>query len=396
MELTHGLTIGSPGVSTDRFVFELVHAMDQSRIEPVFGGIYSLDPAAEQPLIEELRRHGIPAVLGGRWDPRHPYQSFARAWWELVRQLRGQRFDIIHSHFEFADGIALLIAPALHCRTLVRTVHHHGEWRRRPARRALLTNVLYPLLYRAEIGVSQQVADALSARPLARRLGKKGHFICNARDFSRFAAPPVPGIRERKRQEMGLPTTARMVGAVGRIARQKGYDVLVEAAALVTAQLPDTHLVIIGEGEQDALRAQALRLGVEHAVHLAGPRNDVPQMLQAMDLLASSSLWEGFPTVILEAMTARVPVVATDVSGTRDLVENEVTGLLVPVEDPQALAAAIVRALQAPDQARSWAETAARRIKDISIDEVARQYVELYRRILASDTSHPRILQMGD
>jgi glycosyltransferase involved in cell wall biosynthesis len=382
MEITHGLTIGSPGVSTDRFVFELVHALDMCRVEPLLCGLYSLDPAAERPLIDQLSQEGIPAVLGGRWDGRHPYQSFFRAWRGILSQLRGLQVDVIHSHFEFADGITLLIAAPLHCRVLVRTVHHHGEWRRRRARRLLLTNFLFPLCFRAEIGVSQQVADSLSGRPLARLLGKKGRYIFNARDFSRFAARPEPGLRNRKRRDLGLPADALVVGAVGRITRQKGYPVLIGAAAQVVAEVPQAHFVIVGEGEQGDLRAQAAQMGVEDSVHLLGPRNDVPELLPAMDLLASSSLWEGFPTVILEAMTARVPVVATDVSGTRDLVEDQVTGLLVPAGDAEALAQAIIRALRDPGTSGQWAERASVRVQGISIEEVARQYMDLYEGLL--------------
>jgi glycosyltransferase involved in cell wall biosynthesis len=382
MELTHGLTIGSPGVSTDRFVFELVHALDRSRVEPLLGGLYSLDPSAEQPLIDKLREEGIRAVLGGRWDARYPYQSFFRAGRGLLRQLRGSRVDLIHSHFEFADGIALLIAAPLRCRALVRTVHHHGEWRRRRVRRLLLTNFLLPLCFRAEIGVSRQVADELSSRPLSRLLGKKGRCIYNARDLSRFAARPVPGLRDRKRRELGLPPDALVVGAVGRLTRQKGYPLLIDAAAAVVKELSDVHFIIVGEGDQAELSVQAARLGIEHSVHLAGARNDVPELLSAMDLLASSSLWEGLPTVILEAMTARVPVVATDVSGTRELVEDGVTGLLVPSGDAEALAQAIIRVLQDPGMTVEWVERAAERVRGISIEEVARQYVDLYEELL--------------
>ncbi len=380
--MTHGLAIGSPGVSIDRMVFELVRALDRDRVEPVLCGLYSMNPALEGPLIAQLRDEGILAILGGPWDGVHPYQSFFRAWKGILRQLKGQRIDIIHSHFEFSDGIAFLVAAPLRCRVLVRTVHQPSEWRRRRARRLLLTNLLWPLSFRTEIGVSQQVADGLSHRPLARLLGKKALCLYIARDFSAYAVEPEATARGRKRQELGLGADDLVIGVVGRLVPQKGYPVLLEAMARVAAEHPNAHLVIIGEGEQDGLRAQAQGLGIDRCVHLVGARSDVPELLAAMDLFASSSLWEGFPAVIVEAMTARVPVVATDVSGTRELIEDGVTGLLAPPGDPEALARAIVRVITDRGSAAERAERGFVRAQGVSLDKVARQHAELYEGLV--------------
>ena len=181
-----------------------------------------------------------------------------------------------------------------------------------------------------------------------------------------------------------MPMKAPVIGSVGRLTLQKGYSILLEAATLVLREMPSAHFVIIGEGElADELKDLARQLEVAHAVHFTGPRQDVEDLLMAMDLFASSSLWEGLPTVILESMAARIPVVATDVSGSGELVEDGVTGLLVPAGDPNALALAIMQMLRDRERAMAMAEAAYGCVQDFSIGRVAEQHLDVYQQFLS-------------
>jgi glycosyltransferase involved in cell wall biosynthesis len=243
--------------------------------------------------------------------------------------------------------------------------------------------MLLPLRMSLEIGISRQVADNLNRRPVAHLLGRKSLYIPNALDLQRFGKPRGPEIRESKRRELGLPLGAFLAITVGRLAPQKGYPVLLEAVTPVLAEMPAAHFLIVGSGEQEtALQERARDRGLGQAVRFLGLRPDVEDLLAAADLFVSSSLWEGLPTVILESMAARLPVVATDVSGTRDIVEDGVTGLLVPPRDPGALAEAILDMSRDRARAERMAERARQRVSAFSIANVAQQHMKVYRRLL--------------
>jgi glycosyltransferase involved in cell wall biosynthesis len=383
LEIIHGLAVEGPLGGIERFGVELVRAMDQTQIEPILCGLWRYHTPHEERRVAQLQAQGIQAFMAADWDEAHPYRGFLRAWRGTLRHLAGQRVDLIHSHCQFGDGIALLAARPLRARAALRTVHNEREWPRRPARHLFLTNLLYPLLFHLEIGISRQVTSNLDQRLLARLLGQQGLCLHNAIDLERFSKPPDQTARENKRRELGLPARAPVVGTVGRLSLQKGYSILLESAKLVLGEIPSARFLIIGEGELAAeLEDQVQQLGISHAVNLTGPRDDVEEVLAIMDLFASSSLWEGLPTVILESMAARVPVVATDVSGTRELVQDGVTGLMVAPGDPHALARAIVALLRDREGARAMVEAACERVQGFSIRRVAEQHVEVYQRLL--------------
>jgi glycosyltransferase involved in cell wall biosynthesis len=219
---------------------------------------------------------------------------------------------------------------------------------------------------------------------MARLLQRESRCIYNAIDLDRFQSPEARDIRERKRQELRLSATEPVALTIGRLTLQKGYSILLQAATQVLAEIPSFRFLIVGVGElEEELKRMARQLGIEHAVIFTGPRPDVEGLLAAVDLFVSSSRWEGLPTVILESMAARVPVVATDVSGTRELVQDGVTGLLVPPGDPHSLSHAIVRMFREREQATAMAERAYCRVQDFSIARVTEQHMEVYLQLLA-------------
>lgn len=131
-----------------------------------------------------------------------------------------------------------------------------------------------------------------------------------------------------------------------------------------------------------ALEAEAAALGVAHAITFVGARADAGVLYPALDLFVLPSLWEGLPTVVLESMASGVPVVATDIPGTCDLVQEGVTGWLAPPADPSGLSQAILRALDDPIQRVAIARHAAEQVVPrYTMDAIARQYAELYRQL---------------
>lgn len=171
------------------------------------------------------------------------------------------------------------------------------------------------------------------------------------------AAPPAHGdaVIEALRRDEGVPAGASVLCAVGRLSEQKNFALLFQALAL----LPHRNwvLLLVGEGEQrSALVSLAAEIGLSEHIRFLGRRNDVALIMQASDVMVMSSSWEGFPYVVVEALSNGLPIVATDVGGVREGVIDGTTGLLVEPENKAALSAAISRLIANPQQRVAMAE----------------------------------------
>jgi glycosyltransferase involved in cell wall biosynthesis len=175
------------------------------------------------------------------------------------------------------------------------------------------------------------------------------------------------------------PVGRAVVGNVARLVPQKGHLILLDAASLVLERRPDARFVIAGDGElRETLEDTALRLGIAEHVELCGHVDDVPSLLATFDVFAFPSLFEGLCLAVIEAQAAGVPVVATPVGGIRETVVDGVTGMLVPVGDPRALANAIVRLLDRPEEAARLAGEARRRATRYSLEAMVAGTLSLY------------------
>jgi glycosyltransferase involved in cell wall biosynthesis len=381
-----GFAIEGPLGGIERFGLELAQTLDRSLVTPIVCGLWAYGTPYERRWMEQLAQQGIPAFMTADWQADAPYRSFRQAMTRIQAELAGQgTLDIIHSHTQFGDLAAMLLRRRYRARALVRTVHNEREWPRRPERRLLLTNFLLPLFFRAEIGVAQQVVDNLNSRPVARLLGRRALRMYNALNISRFDDVQVD--RAARLASLGVPAGARLVGSVGRLAEQKGYTHFVSAATQVLAAVPDVYFLLVGSGElESTLQAQVQAAGLADRFILAGPRPDVEELLVCLDLFVSSSLWEGLPTVIMESMAARVPVVATSVAGNRELIRPGETGILVHPGDNDELARAIIATLDLPLAARAnMTDAAFDYVKqNFSIQSVARQHELLYCQLVAN------------
>jgi glycosyltransferase involved in cell wall biosynthesis len=176
-----------------------------------------------------------------------------------------------------------------------------------------------------------------------------------------------------------------LLGLVARLHRQKGLGDLLAAVAWVRERVPDVRLLLIGEGElRDELEAQARALGLSGAVIFAGIRTDVAEIVAALDIFVLPSLWEGTSNAVLEAMAAGLPIVATAVGGTPEVVVDGVTGLLVPPRDPSALAGALVTLLQDADLRHRMGRAGRERVKQyFSLERMVRRTEALYEELLS-------------
>lgn len=205
---------------------------------------------------------------------------------------------------------------------------------------------------RATVGNAQ--AFVAISGPIEQELRAAGadpariHRLVNGVELNRFR-PPREGERSASRVALGVSPTAPLVAYVGRLSHEKGVDVLLHAWPLLQQQVPAAELLLAGDGPaRTALEAQVLALGLGRAVHLLGAVSDPERVLRAADAAALPSRTEGLPVALLEAMASGLPVVATAVGGTPEVLDGD-TGQLVPPEDPPALARALAQALRAPE-----------------------------------------------
>ena len=188
---------------------------------------------------------------------------------------------------------------------------------------------------------------------------------------------------ELRREVTGNPSRPLVI-SVGRLVEAKGYDDLLVAFNTLRQTHPQAAMVIAGKGSlHDRLQARISELNLDDHVKLLGPRGDVPHLLAASDIFVSSSHWEGLPNAVLEAMAARLPVIATRVGDVPYLVVDG-TGLVVPPKTPEALASALRRLLDNPAQRQSLGQAAQRHVaREHSLETWANKLLTLYHSCLA-------------
>ncbi len=215
--------------------------------------------------------------------------------------------------------------------------------------------------------------------------------IGNGVDIRRFSPDAVPRSESLKRRaEFGIPPDAPVIGMIGRLVREKGYLELVRAAAEIRRTHPDCHFLFVGDAlksDHDASRSEILGL-IEHLalrdhVHIAGLRQDIPELLAAMNIYTLPSWREGMPRSIIEAMAMGLPVVATQIRGCREEVLDGETGFLVPPRDSAALASALRRLLGNPEQARTMGAAGRRRAQhEYAEDLVLDRQLQVFRALI--------------
>jgi glycosyltransferase involved in cell wall biosynthesis len=263
----------------------------------------------------------------------------------LVRLVRAWRPDVLHSHMVHANVLAGAVRPLTRVPVLISTIHSINDGG--PVHMAAY-RLTSPQVDRFTI-ISRLAAEryvAIGAVP-AQRL----QVVPNAVDTDRFRR--LPQARATLRRELGLGDEFVWL-AVGRFEEAKDYPTMIAAFARLAAARPTSQLLLVGKGSlQENVEALLRANGLEQRVRFLGVRRDVPELMSAADGYVLSSAWEGMPVVLLEAAAVELPVVATQVGGVSEVVEDGTTGLLVPPSDPAALARAMERVEALAPEARA-------------------------------------------
>lgn len=300
-----------------------------------------------------------------------------------LARLRG-RLDVVHAHQLLSPTTAALAGAPLAGAALVVNPHACGAIGDVGvlSRTALGRLRLRAAVARADafVAVSRTIRDELIAAGAA---PERVWAISNGVDLDRFS-PAGATERSLLRALLSVPDAPRVI-YTGRLSAEKGVDVLVEAWPRVLREVPAARLAIVGSGPDEAsLRARARSLGLDRSVTFEGACADVAPSVRASDVAVLPSRTEGMPVALLEAMACAVPVVATRVGGSAEVVEDGVTGWLVPPEDPGALASALALVLRDPSTARRRADAArAAVVERRSITAVADRFLTLYGAVVS-------------
>lgn len=335
----------------------------------------------------------------------------------LAEWMNGQRVDIFHCHAGVAwEGhVGIRAARAAGLPKVVRTEHladltsvfeveqlpdlvyspYHREDRRLDSE--MLTSMV------AENRAQQQQLIELVDRLICVSAGVRDSFLASgipARKMSvvRNGIQPLPpsGSAEDARKRLDVGTRTKLVLTIGRLIDVKGHHYLLDAMPTVVDRHQDVRFLWVGGGPlEQELRDRVRTLGLDDHVHIAGQRNDIPDLMAAADLLVLPSLVEGLPLVVLEAMAAELPVVGTRVCGTSETLVDGVTGRLVPPgrlgpgADGTALASAILEVLQDDVVGRRWGAAGRARLeRDFTAERMAHETADVYERVLLDTAAH--------
>lgn len=268
-----------------------------------------------------------------------------RSAWELYRALRRIRPTVLHTHNPKPGLYGRLVGRLAGVPIVVNTVHGLYATQDDPAIKRLIVYGLESVASRfSDAELVQSIEDTRLMRRM--RLAPRSHIrhLGNGVDLTHFDPDRFPpGTRAEVREELGIPDDAVVVGQVGRLVLEKGYAELIEAAESL-----DGRFVVLCVGPEDpdkpdAVPPDLIARGKSAGVRFLGMRTDVERLYQALDVFVLASHREGFPRAAMEAAAMGLPVIATDIRGCREVVDDGVNGLLVPVRDPHALAEAIAR-----------------------------------------------------
>lgn len=351
-------------------LLRLLAGLNRSRFCPVVACLYN----GEGVVAQQIRALDIPVIdlgMTGKWR----LDALGRLYWLLRRE----KPAILHTwmfHANLPGRLVGRLAGAPRIVTSRRNVEIGG------ANRDRLTRWTAALDDRV-IAVCELARQAEIER--AGAAPGKVVTIYNGVDPAAFAGGD-PQTRARVRQQWGIGAETLLIGTVGRLHPQKGFGDLLTALAALRAEFPESRLLLVGDGElRAALEQQVQQLGLQERVSFTGTRSDVPDLLCALDLFVLPSLWEGLPNVILEAMASGLPVVATAVGGTPELVVDKVTGLLVPPSAPAALAGALAELMRQPLLRQQLGAAGRQRvIQHFALEQTVRATVQLYEELLAT------------
>jgi len=335
---------------------------------------------------EGIRKQGIPLIDVPFIRHNLPATGLAALkTWFICRR---EGFDVVHTHNALPGVMGRMAARLAGVPCVLHTWHSWPARLPRPFHIAAGFRFFEPIATALAHAVLFLNPDDLAIwASLTGVNRRKARLIGNGINVKQFQARVSPDARQRIRAELGLPADGYAVVKVARMEHpRKGHVFFLEAMQRLIGSSPRNIVVwLVGQGDgESAIREAVTRLGIGDRVRFLGYRKDVPDILVASDLSVLASPFEGVPRALMESMAVGVPVVGTDVPGTRMLIKSGESGLLAPFGEVEALAATMRRMLDDPELARRLAENGRTRVESrFNEPEVAERVLRVYDHVLA-------------
>jgi len=359
-----------------KHLLEVLRRLDRRRFAPSVCVLVTDRPGASD-LLGAVRELDVPIIDAGVRDGSnalarpHTFRQMAR----VARTFRREHVRIVHSYLFHANWFGTLTARLAGVPVAIVSKRNVDVYERARDRWACrLVNRMADCVTAVAHGVADHVVRAERCPP------GKIVVIPNGIDAHEVAPAPVSGRGDR----LGVGADDLIVGTIARLVWYKGHEELLDAIAQVNRQHPAARLCVVGDGPlREALRERAQRLGLNGAARFLGSIPQASKLLPHFDIFVLPSRWEGMSNGLLEAMAAGRPIVATTVGGNPELIVDGETGLLVPPENPDALAAAILKLIRDPALARRLGEAARRRVeREYTLEGMVHRLEELYDDLL--------------
>jgi glycosyltransferase involved in cell wall biosynthesis len=296
----------------------------------------------------------------------------------LARALHREGVDLLNTQSFYANIAGRIAARMARCPLVV--ANYHSTYAHRWQPKFVAHETALRDSTDAFICISNVVRDYI--RPVFDMPEDRTHVIYNGLDLDRFTiADPIEKLRDRCDLPFGVP----LVAMVGRLTKVKDIPNFIHAAPLVLRSIPEARFVLVGDGEDRAvIESQIASAGLDDRFILMGSRDDVPEIMHAIDCLAMPSLTEGVPRSLLEAFASKTPVVATSVGGMTEILRDGENSWVVPTSNPERLAESIVDVLQSPDKVRRRTERARKEVEIYGLDPWIKSLESVFDRLLDS------------
>lgn len=299
----------------------------------------------EGELRKEFEKRGIKIKkyrFYGLWD--------VLLWWKLYKDMEANKYNIIHTHGFKADLWGAVVGRLAGVPTIISTVHNQEQYLNNPIIRLLEKWIIAPIDDTIIVVSGGVKRFLIKTSGIPEKKIKKVYYGINPVDIKIDAEQDI-------REELCIDKDVPLIGCIGRLVKQKGHIYLIQAARKVLEKFPKVKFLIIGKGKLEKnLKKLAQNSNLNSNIIFTGFRKDVYSIIDKLSLVVMPSLWEGFGLIFLEAMAMGKPIVATDVGGIPEVIENKETGILVSARNPEALAEAIICLLKDNSLAKRMGE----------------------------------------
>jgi glycosyltransferase involved in cell wall biosynthesis len=323
---------------------------------------------------------GAKAVTSPFWRRAISPHMDLLAFWELFRFCRREKFDVVHTHTSKGGFLGRIGARLAGVPLVIHTAHgfHFNHMNCGPKEAMFYRGLERFAAFFCDLIISVNKEDRLSAIEKGVVSPSKIYTVENGIDTKKFENVVPPN---SLRKDLDPSGRGILVGTTGRLVPQKGYRQLVLSMPSVLREFPETKVIFVGDGPLEAeLKGLADRLGVSDNCRFLSFRTDIAELLAVFDIFVMPSLHEGLSISLIEALAAGKPIVATNIKGNREVIDNGVNGLLVNPADPAALAEGISHLIRKQEQARRMGEKAREKARaSFSEEAMVQRTLDLYR-----------------